>query len=123
MVTYVVDPYNGYQAKVIYKGQATPYKYEPYTPYKPPLYKSVPASPIAADSENAKHISNPHVKELTPTTPSPTPYFQNVYASPTTSISLVQPAPVNYATTYTQPRYRYFGILYVYTVCYQKKGH
>ena len=116
-VTYFVDPYNGYQAKVVYKGEVTPYKYQPYIPYKQPPYNRVPSSPITAPSEKTEYRYNkPYVKALVRTTPSPTTYFQDAYPSPTTSISLVKPAPSNYAPTVSLPRYRYFGIRFIFEI-------
>ena len=113
-VTYFVDPYSGYQAKVIYKGEATPYQYQPYTPYVPPkhpAHKSVLGSPLRSQPEQAQYrYNNPHVKELTRTTSSPASYFQGKYASPSTSISIVTPAPQNYVTPTSLPRYRYFNL-------------
>lgn len=110
-VTYFVDPYKGYQAKVIYKGVAKPYKYQPYIPYKPPpqqpTYKSILSSPATSHPEKPNYIYNkPYVKQLTRTTASPARYFQGTYASPTTSIPIVTPAPQRYVTPSSLPRYR-----------------
>ena len=111
-VTYFVDPYSGYQAKVIYKGEATPYEYKPYTPYKAPqhpAYKSIPASPPKpyVESLNYNYNNDPYVKELARTiATTQTPFYHA--ASPSTSISIVTPAPKNYAHPNSLPRYRYY---------------
>ena len=112
-VTYYVDPYSGYQAKVIYKGEATPYAYKPYTPYeavKHPAYKSIPASPSKPLPDQSQYSYNqPYVKELARTiATTPAPFYHA--ASPSTSISLVTPAPPTYASPNSLPRYRYFDI-------------
>ena len=112
-VTYYVDPYSGYQAKVIYKGEATPYEYKPYIPNKAPqhpAYKSIPASPRKPYAQESQYTYNePYVKELARTiATTPAPFYQA--ASPSTTISLVTPAPPTYASLNSLPRYRYAKI-------------
>ena len=106
-VTYYVDPYSGYQAKVVYKGKAIPYKYQPYTPYKRPTYTPAVANPIAAQSLKTEYrYGKPYNSALTTITPSPATYPSNTYSLHPTPIAPIKPTLSNYGVGITQPRYR-----------------
>ena len=105
-VTYHVDPYNGYQAKVDYKGKATtPYQYKPYIP----SYKQSPDSgydePVAAQSVQTEYnydqpsystYKPAHRKPTTLPAPPPPPI-----PSPTAAYSPTAPTPIPYSAYIT----------------------
>lgn len=107
-VTYTVDPYSGYKAKVDYKGEVTPYKYQPYVPYQypSPIY-GAPSSPVSSYAATPQHnYISPIVKEMPRTTPSPLPFYQPTYQAPTVPVAPATPTPPSYAATNSYPRYR-----------------
>ena len=84
-VTYYVDPYSGYQAKVVYKGKAPPYKYQAYSPYRQPAHTNSVYSPVAAQS-----VQTEYTTAIAPVTIAPVP----------------TPAPSHYGVASSQPSYR-----------------
>ena len=116
-VTYTVDPYSGYKAKVDYKGEVTPYKYQPYVPYQypAPIY-GAPSSPVSSYAATPQHnYISPIVKEMPRTTPAPLPFYQPTYQAPTVPVAPVTPTPPSYAATNSYPRYRYSYVVHYYT--------
>jgi len=105
-VTYYVDPYNGYQAKVLYDGEVyapnevayapqASYPQNVYQPAPPVSYKPAPAPPVTYKPAPAPLAPAPYKPFTFPT---PAPYKPAPSPVPAPYRPAPSPAPVTYTT-------------------------